>query len=154
MEQSGGADARMLALEGGAPRKLCVFELLDAGEMAVDQGGIGESPKMLSGLQFRGIRRQEEQVDVVGDPQVHAGMPASTIEDEHDLLPGTRSDLLGKCRQFYLKERDTDRGRQMKQGAARGGMDKAHEIAPGEAMLHRGHWTLTNRRPDPPVQRL
>ncbi len=42
----------------------------------------------------------------------------------------------------------------MEEGAAGGGMDKADEIAPGKAVLHRGDGTLTNRRPDPAEERL
>lgn len=50
MEQRSGADALGLPLEGGTPSKLSVFEVLDGGEMLVDQRRIGERPEMLGGL--------------------------------------------------------------------------------------------------------
>lgn len=37
-------------LEGGAAGELRIFELLDGGEMLVDQGGVGQRPEMLGGL--------------------------------------------------------------------------------------------------------
>lgn len=87
-------------------------------------------------------------------PQLNTGMPACTIEHQHDLLAGTSAGLACEFGQFDLKDGDTDRGRQMKDRAPGGRMDKADEIAPSEAMLDRGNWTLPNRRPDPTEQRL
>jgi hypothetical protein len=39
-----------------------------------------QSPQMLSGLEFRRVRWEEEQVDVVGHLQPGAGMPARAVE--------------------------------------------------------------------------
>ena len=69
MEQCRRANALWLALERGAVGELRFFELLDAVEMAVEQRRVGERPEVFSWLQFRGIRRQEEQVDMVGHAQ-------------------------------------------------------------------------------------
>jgi hypothetical protein len=41
----------------------------------------------------------------------------------------------------------------MEDGPSRGGMDKADQIPPGEAMLHAGNGPLSNRGPDAPQQR-
>lgn len=76
------------------------------------------------------------------------GMPARTIEDEHDLLGWTGTYLARELGQLDLEHGDTDRRGQMEERAPGGGMDEADEIAPGEAVLYRGNWTLTNRRPD------
>jgi hypothetical protein len=145
-------------LEGGAAGELSVFEVLDAGEVLIDEGGIGQRPEMLSRLQFRGIGRQKEQMHLVGQPQLDAGgFPAGPIEDEHDLFGGTGPDLARERGQFHLKDRDTDGGwqmGQMKDRPTRGGMDKADAGAPGEAVLHSGGGALPDWRPDPPEQRL
>ena len=69
MEQRGGADTLRLALEGGAVGKLSLFKLLDGREMAVDQRRVGERPEMFGWLEFWRIRRQEEQMDMVGHAQ-------------------------------------------------------------------------------------
>ena len=60
MEAGGGADLLGVALQLSAARELDVFELLNRGEMAVDQDRVGERPEMLSGLQFGRIRWEEE----------------------------------------------------------------------------------------------
>ena len=57
MKQCSGADKVWVLLQGDAARRLGVFQLLDTGEMAIDQRRIGERPQMLSGLEFRRIRR-------------------------------------------------------------------------------------------------
>ena len=69
MEQCGGANTLGLALERGAMGELRFFELLDAGEMAIVERRVGERPEVLGRLEFGGIRRQEEQVDMVGHAQ-------------------------------------------------------------------------------------
>ena len=67
MEERGGADTLGLALERCAVGELRLFELLGAGEMAIDRGRIGEQPEVLSWLQFRRIGRQKEQMHMVWD---------------------------------------------------------------------------------------
>jgi len=153
MEQRGGADAFALALEGSTPRKLSVFQVLDGGEVLVNEGGIGQRPEVLSGLQFGGIRRQEEQMHMVRHLQPEAGVPPSAIQHEDNLLVGAGANLARELRQLDLEERDGDTRGQMKECPSRGGMDKANQVAPGKAVLHRGHWTLTDWRPDAAQQR-
>ena len=50
---------------------------------------------MLGRLEFGRIRRQEEQVDMVGHTQALGAVPARAIQHEHDLLawlaPTTRA---------------------------------------------------------------
>jgi hypothetical protein len=154
MEQSRGADALRLALEGGAVGELDVFQLLDAREMPIHQTAIGQRPEMLSGLEFGRVRRQKEQVDVVGHAQLDAGVPAGPIEHEDDLLARTSADLAGELRQLHLKHGDADGGGQMEERPARGGMDKADEVAPGEAVLDGSDGPLPNGRPDAAQERL
>jgi hypothetical protein len=48
---------------------LYLLELVERGEMPVDEDSIGEWPEMFGGLEFGRIRREEEQVDMLGHPQ-------------------------------------------------------------------------------------
>ena len=48
---------------------------------------------MLGRLEFWGVRRQEEEVDVLGDAQLNTGVPTGAIQDEDDLLGGSGADL-------------------------------------------------------------
>jgi len=75
-------------------------------------------------------------MDVLGHPELDTGVPARAIQDEHDLLGGTRPDVLGKGGQLDLKEGDADGGSEVEDRPARGGMDKADQIAPVIAVLH------------------
>jgi hypothetical protein len=52
VEAGGRADEVRLPLQGGAAGELGVLQLLDAGELAVDEHGIGEWPQMLCRLQL------------------------------------------------------------------------------------------------------
>ena len=151
------ADLLGVALQLGAAGELRVFELLDRGEMAVDEDRVGQRPQMFGGLQFRGIRRQEEQVDVVRYPPVDAGgFPAGAVQHQHNLLGGTGSHLAGERGALNFKHRNADGGwqiGQMEDGPTRGRMDKADQIAPGEAVLDAGHGSLAPWGPDAAQQR-
>lgn len=153
VEASGRAHETGLLLEGDAASELRIFELLDGGEMLVDEARVGQRPEMLGGLQLGGVGREKEQVHVVGHAQAHTGMPARTVEDEHDLLARTGPRRARKLRQLHFKEGNADGGGQMEEGATGGGMHEADQIAPCEAMLHRRGGPLANRGPDPAQER-
>jgi len=84
------------------------------------------------------------------------GFPPCPIQHQHDLLAGTGPRLTRELRQLHCKDGDADRRwqmGQMKQGAAGGGVDKAHQRAPGKAVLHGGDGPLADRCPHPAQQR-
>ena len=103
MELGGRADALALLLEGSAVRELGLLQLLDAGEMLVDQRRVSQRPQVLGGLQLRRVGWQEEQTDVVGHPQAHAGVPTRPIQHKDDLLGGAGPYLSGEHSQFHLE---------------------------------------------------
>lgn len=135
MEEGGGADEIGPALEDDAPLRLDVFQFVDRREVAVDEDGVAERPEVLGGLEFRRAGGQEEQVDMLGDLQLRTRVPASAIQDEHDLLGRPRADRTGEGSQLDRAEGDGDAGSQVPQGPARGGMDKADAGAPRVAVL-------------------
>src|SRR5260221_6268463 len=84
VEQRGRADQIWTGLEGDAALSLRVLAVVDRGEMAVEQGRVGERPEVLGRLELRRIRRQEEQIDVVKHVHTHAGKGSSgTGHGEH-----------------------------------------------------------------------
>jgi hypothetical protein len=93
-----------LSLERHAARGLGVFELVDGVEVAVSQRRIGQRPQMLRRLMFGRVGRQQEQVDMLRHAQFDAGVPARPIQDEHDLLGGTRAHGTGEGVQLCLKD--------------------------------------------------
>src|SRR5512147_2363413 len=81
-------------------------------------------------------------------------MPACLVEHQHNLLARTGSHRVRKGGELCLKEWERDACGQMPDGAARGGLDEADQIAPAVAVLDDRHRPLANRRPHPPDQRL
>jgi len=131
-----------VGLQGDTALALSVFQLLNAGEMAIEERRIGERPQMFRRLQFGRIRRQKEQVEVVWHTQALRAVPPGAIQHEHNLLGGTRSYSLGKGGEFGLENGHTHGGRQVKNRATGGGMNEAHQVAPVVAMLDRSQGTL------------
>jgi hypothetical protein len=90
------ANAGRVLLESGAVGDLDLFELLEARECAIDEDGIGQWPQVFGRLELGRIGREKQQVDVLGYPQTQTGMPAGTIQDQHNLLGRTRASLAGE----------------------------------------------------------
>lgn len=87
-------------------------------------------------------------MDMLRHLQLRRGVPASTIQHQHDLFLWAGTHCCSKGGQFRLKERDGDGGREVEDGATRGGLDKADQIAPLEAMLHWRERPLAVETPD------
>ena len=66
-EQGGRADEIGAGLQRDAALGLGVLQRLDGGEVPVDQHGVGERPQMFGRLQFGGMGRQKEQMDMLRD---------------------------------------------------------------------------------------
>lgn len=136
-----------MRLQGQAALGLCIFEVVDAGEVPVGQCGVGQRPEVLSRLQLGRVGRQEEQVEVLRHAQPRARVPAGAIQDQHNLLGRAGADLAGEGGKLGLEERDADGGGQVEAGLARGGVDEAHHVAPCVAMLHRRDRTVPVEAP-------
>jgi hypothetical protein len=67
VEEGSRADERWLGLERHTALGLRFLQVLDGGEMAVDQWRVGERPEVFSWLHFWRIRWQEVQGDGIGD---------------------------------------------------------------------------------------
>ena len=149
MEQRRGADEGGLCLECDTVLGLRVFQVHNAGEMAIDERRIGEGPEMFGGLELGRIGWEEVEIDVIGHPQTQTGMPSCAIEDQDDLLLRSCSCLARERSELRLEERNIHARREVEQGAAGGRMDEADEIAPFVAVLDRGDGALSLGCPDP-----
>lgn len=98
VEARGRANEIGAGLQRHTALSLGIFEFINGGEVAIGQRGVGQRPEVFSGLQLGGIGGQEEQVEVLRDPELETAVPASPVQDQHDLLVRTRADLLGKGR--------------------------------------------------------
>ena len=81
-------------------RELGFFQLVDGGEVAVGQHGIGQRTEMLRRLELGRVPRQEEHMHMVGDVQPHAGVLPRPIQDEHNLLGGAGA---ARCECVYCR---------------------------------------------------
>lgn len=142
MEKRRGADEIGTGLQGDTPRRLDILQLRNAGEVPVDQHGVRQRPQVLSWLQFGRVRRQEEQVDMLGHAHLGTGMPARPVEDEHDLFGWPRADRAREGFQLHREELSAHRRCEMPHGAPRSWMHKADEVAPVIPMLDRSNWSL------------
>lgn len=86
-------------------------------------------------------------MEVLRDAQRETGAPSAEVQNEPNLLGGTRADHFCERRQLYLEERNRDRGRPMKDGLPRSGTDNAQQIALCIEALHQSHGPLSTRRP-------
>ena len=137
-----------MALERDAALGLDLFEVGDAGEVAVGERGVGQRPEVLGRLQLGRVGWQEEQVDVLGHAQLGTGMPAGAVEDEDDLLGRAGADLTGEFGELDREERDRHAGGEVEEGPPRGRLDEADQIAPREAVLDRRDGALPVEAPD------
>ncbi len=153
VEARGRADQLRVALQLSAAGKLGILQLLDGSEVAVDQAGVGQWPQVLGRLELGRVRRQEEQMDMLGYTQAEARVPAGPVEHEDDLLAGTGPDRVGERGELDFKECNADARCQVEDRATRSRMDEANEIAPGEAVAYQGDRALSAGRPHPPQER-
>ena len=116
--------------------------------MAVHEHGVGQWPQMFCRLQFGRIRRQKEQVDMIWHAHALGAVPASPIQDEHDLFARARSHYGGEGRGLSFKKRHAHGRSEVKDGVTGGGMDKAHQVAPRIPMLDRRERAFAVQTPD------
>src|SRR3954468_6689817 len=103
---------------------------------------------MLGRLEFRGIGWQELQADAVRDLQVLGDMPAGAVEDEHNDLVRSGSDVAGERGQDPVEHRRVYRIGQEPDHIASYRPDEAVDINPLKALVPAGQRALTPARPD------
>lgn len=89
---------------------------------------------------------------MVRHAQFDTGVPPGAVKHQHDLLVWASTNLTRELGQFDLEEGNGDTRRQVENGAPRGRMDEADEVAPRKTVLDGGGRTLANRCPDPPQE--
>lgn len=147
MEERVPADEIGLLLEDQAALGLHCFEDGQALEPAVGERLVGQGPEMLGWLQFRRIGWQDHHVDALGDLHSLPGMPAGAIKHEDNPLRRSGSHIPGKGSEHLPKEGSGDGRQEPPLGLARRRTDKATEVEPFVALLHRSGGALPDRCP-------
>ena len=83
MKVSQGADHLRLVLKHDTALDLCLFQIVEGAKGAIGDAFIGQWPQALTGLQFRGIGRQKEQMDALGHHQLYC-FPSSWLFQAFD----------------------------------------------------------------------
>src|SRR5690349_24758731 len=96
VELGGGLDPVRIVGEIAAPLCQDLIEIGQGVEMKIGQRLVDHGPEMLGRLEFRGIGWQELQADAVRDLQVLGDVPAGAVENEHDDLVRSGSDIAGE----------------------------------------------------------
>jgi len=90
VEEGVRADRVFVYREGVAAlgdQALKVFEGFDA---PVRHGFVHEGPEVLGGLELRRVRWEEHEVDALWNDKALRGVPAGSVQHEHDALAGDR----------------------------------------------------------------
>ena len=82
MKMGDGADPFGLVLEGHTPLDLSCLQLIKRLEVPIGDAFVGQRPEPFTGLEFRRIRRQEEELNALWDDHFSAGVPARLIQNE------------------------------------------------------------------------
>lgn len=144
-----GTDQIRKVLSEHTPLGLDLFEFSQIAKMSVDQGFIGQGPQMLGWLQFRRIRRQEEQMETLRDGESEAFMPSSAVEHQQDLFLFAGSYGLSEVLQGQCKDLNVHGGQEQPLRVSGGWVDKGIDVEPLVAMFHNSRWTLAVEHPDP-----
>jgi hypothetical protein len=128
---------------------LCLNKRVEISKMRIGQGFIAQRPQALAGLQFGRIGRQEQQMQTSGHDHFVADMPAGLIDDQHNLFVWPTTDRGCDFGQGRTPQIGGDRGQQQPEGLPTLWADKALQIRPFVAMLHRDNRSLTFLTPDP-----
>jgi len=142
-----GADQVGPGLQGGTALGLRVLQVVDGADVAVDERGVREGPRMLGRLEFGRGGREDEEVDVLGHAQLRAGVPARPIQDEDELLVGPGPRLAREGLRADAEGVDADRRPEGPERAPGRRVDVAGDVAPLMAVSDRGDRALPVERP-------
>ena len=81
-----GANSLWLLLEDNTALRLGSLQVIQALEMAIGEGLVGQRPQPLAGLEFGRVGRQEKELDTCRDDHLLAGMSPCLIENEQNVL--------------------------------------------------------------------
>jgi hypothetical protein len=145
--EDGGIELATARGDGGA-------EVVERGEMPIDDRLIQQRPEMLGGLEFGRVGRQEDQADPVRNREAFGAMPASVVEHEDDAALAARTGLAGEGGEQFGKEGLGEAGAEIPERLAAGRLHEGGDVQPLVAVMAEGDRPLTDRRPDPAADRL
>src|SRR4051812_26709737 len=95
--EGGGIELTTARGDGGA-------ELVERGDVPIDDRLIHQRPEMLGGLEFGRVGRQEDEADPLGDDQALGSMPAGIVEHKDDAALAAGAGLTREGGEQFGKE--------------------------------------------------
>ena len=147
-------EAELIAFED--PATVCdrAVQIGQGLEVAVREGLIQNRPEVLSRLELGRVRGQAGEPDPIQHSQVRCGVPAGTVQPEHDDAILSRPGLTGKQGQERGEERLGDAVRHIPEHLARGRLHEGGDVQPLVAVMTQRDRPLTLGCPHPPDDRL
>ena len=149
-----GFDAFAVGVECDALRGHGGIEFGEGVEVSVEDGLIDMDPERFGGLQLGRVGRQVDEADSFGHGETGGGVPAGTVQHEHDdaLAPG--AGLTGEEREGFGEEILVDAAGKIPEALAGRRRDEGGDVEPFEAVVAGCDRALAARRPDPAGDRL
>lgn len=147
MEESEGTHPFPLTLQPLTLGREQLGQGIQGGKMSVFEGQIGERPQAFGGLQFWGVRRQEDQMEAFRIGQLRGGMPPRPVQNQHDLPALSRAGITGKSVEHRLKSERVHARHQPILAFPRLRTDEGVHVEPGEAVFHRYRWCFASLSP-------
>jgi hypothetical protein len=146
-------------LEGGGIELATAFgedgaEVVQRGDMLIDDRLVHHGPEMFGWLEFGRIGRQEDEADPVGDGQVLGSMPARVVEHEDDAALAAGAGLTGEEGEQFGEEGLGETAAEIPERLATGRLHEGGEVEPLIAVVAEGDRPLTTGCPDPAADRL
>jgi hypothetical protein len=147
-------DGAVILLEHAAPRSNGAIEVVDGFEVLVDERLIDKGPEALGRLEFRAAWRLIDEPDAVWDWKIFRTMPAGIIKLQNDDAIATGTGLTCKGGEQFGKERLVDAVGKIPDRLSARGCDEAGHVEPFVAMVTERNRPLSDRRPNPAMDRL
>src|SRR6516164_444100 len=131
-----------------------LFEVLDGGDVLVDDRLVDERPQGFGRLQLRSVGRQINEPNAIGDFQIGCAMPSGIVE--HEQNDASNAGLGFACEGFEqrLEERLRHAVGKVPEGFAGGRRCESRDVKPVETMMAMRDRTLADGRPHTSRDRL
>src|SRR4030095_8314491 len=129
-------------------------ELVERGDMPIDDRLIHQRPETFGGLELRTVGRQEDEADPVRDGQVFGAMPARVVEHENDAARTARAGLAREGGEQFGEEGFREAAAKIPDRLAAGWLHEGGDVEPLVAVVAERHRPRAHRRPNPTPDRL
>lgn len=154
MEARVGFDGVMVGVEDEAALRDGLVDLVESGEVPVDQRLVEQGPEALGRLELGRVRRQVDEPDALRDGQVRLGVPAGAVEHEKDGAVASGAGFAGKEGEQALEQGLRHAVGEIPEHLARGRLHEGRDVEPLVAMVAERDRPLPLRRPHPACDRL